>query len=415
MLRRRFSWGALLALVAAALLWWLLRSGPEAGPQAAGPALAASASASSPFNGEIAGSPLGPASAPPVLASEVKAQSTAVSDAGAAGAGTLALNSAPTHWDLCGVGKVPIPAEPPLSAASAAERAAFEKAWGTGGIPPELPRHWGEDAVASLLARTIASLPQRGPRAQALANYLAEPSATRALLQQAERGGEAVVARWAVAACARGDVEPCAARAAHAWVRADPQNAAAWAELLQGDPVAEREALAGLTASKQYNLYDQWITVELLAAMPRDTPEYLQKGLVFKVSLDTAVTHSNGFGVMRRCFPKPPTGQLPPWCGPLVELMATQGDSHMARSLGVRLGARLGWPESRVKVLQAEIDRFNSGRMNALVGGTSQPFSCGEVRPLVKVFAAVEELGEYRAWMQHPAVVEAMAASAARR
>ncbi len=358
-----------------------------------------------------------PAAAGPPVALAGKVQSPSPSPIGARLFDNAALLAAaqPTHWDLCGVGQIPIPPAPPLSAASAAELAALTKQWGPLNLVPELPRHWEEDRVASVLAQIMASLAQRGPRAQALAKYFAGAQGTTALLEQAERGGEAVVARWAVAACGRPEGESCAARAARQWVRADPQNAVAWAELLQADPTAESQALAGLAASTQYNFYDEWIAAELLAAVPAGTPEYLLRGLAIKVSLDLDPVFPPGLGVMRRCRPEPPGKPVPLWCAPLVELMLSQGDSHAARFFGMRMAMRLGWPAERLKAIETELDRFSSSKISGLFGVSPQRFACDEIRPLTKVFADMTRMGAYKAWLQHPEVVQAMAASAPSR
>jgi hypothetical protein len=282
MLRRRLFYGALLALLAAVLVWWWMRSGPVAGQQAAVAGPAASAAVATPSAEDTARRAQEPASASAVLAAKVKSLSVSGANSDVPTSGADSTSGAPTHWDLCGVGRVPIPKAAPsgrLSAASAALQASIEKYAAQHGIPAELPPHLGDEAVSQLLERTIQVLAQRGPRGLALASYLARPESPDELVQKAERGTDAVVARWAVASCKRVQGAHCESRAARAWVRLDPNNAAAWAALLEVEPQAESEVMVGFAASKHFNLYERWITAEFLSAVPADAPEYLHKGL----------------------------------------------------------------------------------------------------------------------------------------
>jgi hypothetical protein len=257
-----------------------------------------------------------------------------------------------------------------------------------------------------------AVLPQRGPRGRALALMLRSPNAAEALVGEAERGTEPVVGRWAVASCARNGAPPCAARAARAWALMDRSNAAAWMALWAAEPQAEPEVVAALSSAARFDLYSSRIAAELVAAVPADEPEYLRLEMVVRgIGIDAALPDSTGQFSRRRCISVSTDAALPPWCNPVANLMVNHGDSHYARGLGARMGERLGWPAERLKALHDE-HRLHIFGQEAAFRDTEKFYSCDHIKPVFQVMRAVLEVGEYQAWMQHPAVVASMGASA---
>jgi hypothetical protein len=356
----------------------------------------------------------------PALASNEPAPKA--SEASPAGLGGVRLFSGrpvaaePTHWDLCGVGLVPIPKavpEAPLSAASAAERAMGEKMAAILGGPPQLPAHWGEQAVNRVFEGVRAVLPQRGPRGRALAIMLSAPNAAEALVGEAERGTDPVVGRWASATCARYDAPPCAARASRAWARMDRSNAAAWMALWAAEPQAEPEVVTALSNATRFDMYGSRIAAELVAAVPAEEPEYLRMEMVIRgIGMDAALPDSTGEFVRRRCVSASAGAALPPWCNTVANVMVNHGDSQYARGLGARMGERMGWPAERLKALREDHQRHFDGQVAAF-RETEKFYSCDHIKPVFQVMRAVLEVGEYQAWMQHPAVMAAMGAMAA--
>jgi hypothetical protein len=324
----------------------------------------------------------------------------------------------PAHWDLCGVGLVPNPKAVPeasLSAASAAERAVWEKVAAVMGGPPQLPAHWGEEAVDLVLGRVLAVLPQRGPRGRALALVLRAPNAAEALVIEAERGTDPVVGRWATASCARQGALTCAARAARAWVLMDRSNAAAWMALLAAEPQAEPEVVAALASTTRYDRYSSVIAAELVAAVPADEPDYLRMAMANRgLGIDAAMPDQRWELSMGRCLEASNGAASPPWCNTVANLMVNHGDQSHARGLGALIGERLGWPEERLKALREKF-RFHSYGQDAAFRNAQKFYSCDHIKPFLQVMHAVLEVGEFQAWMQHPAVIASMGASAPSR
>ncbi len=358
-----------------------------------------------------------PAAAEPPVALAGKVQSPSASPIGVQlfDKATLLAAAQPTHWDLCGVGRVPAPQQPPsppLSAASQAERAMLAKVVAVMGGPPVLPAHWGEEAVDRVFGRVLNLLPQRGPRERALALMLRSNNPALDLLQEAEAGTEAVVARWAVASCERVGAPPCRAQAARAWVKSDRSNAAAWLALLIAEPQSEQQVQQALASTTRFDLYEQWITAELVAAVPADEPEYLRMALAIRgTGIDAALPIHLVQPLLARCGAPAATAALPAWCPAVAELMVTHGDSPFARAQGTRMAERLGWPAARVKALRNEVHRFQMAQEDVF-RDTEQFYTCDQIRPTLKAMLAVPELGSYRAWLQHPMVAERMRAAA---
>jgi hypothetical protein len=192
---KRSRW-ALLAAAAAVLAlggWWFADA-PESRAQAVAPLPVAAAS---------------PAVQPPARVS-APTQPVAPRVASAA--------SAPvTHWDLCGVGRVPIPA---AQAASAA-----------GGLP-ELPEHLGTYAQEQARERALEALRRGSERERAVALLWADRQAgAPALGAMAAGTTDPMVLRLAMQVCGgrlHAGTQACTSLAPDALARAEPDNLVGW-------------------------------------------------------------------------------------------------------------------------------------------------------------------------------------------
>jgi hypothetical protein len=312
----------------------------------------------------------------------------------------LPVAAQPANWDLCGVGLVPNPKAVPeaqLSAASAAERATYEKVAAAMGIPLQLPAHWGEEAVDRVMGRVL---------------MVRAPNAAEALVSEAERGTDPVVGRWASASCARRGAPTCAARAARAWVLMDRSNAAAWMALLAAEPQAEPEVVAALTSTTRYDRYSSVMAAELVAAVPADEPDYLRMAMVNRgLGIEAELPDQHWELSMGRCLKASTGAALPTWCNTVANLMVNHGDQNYARGVGAQIGERLVWPKERLNALREE-SRLHDYGHEAAFRNAQKLYSCDRIKPVLQVMRAVLEVGEYRAWMQHPAVMMSMGASA---
>ncbi|HZF78146.1 MAG TPA: hypothetical protein VEZ89_00005, partial [Rubrivivax sp.] len=119
------------------------------------------------------------------------------------------MDAATTVWDLCGIGKLPVPRGTSASAA-----ANFN-----------LPPHLGAIPSAELYERTLAILQKGTPRQRAAALVLnldpalAEGAAAQ-LAELALSSRDPVVLHWAWARCHW--KRPCGSGLARAWTRIEP-------------------------------------------------------------------------------------------------------------------------------------------------------------------------------------------------
>jgi hypothetical protein len=301
----------------------------------------------------------------------------------AAAPGTQA--AAPTTWDLCGVGHMP---KPRAAAASAQET------W------LALPEPLGEQAIQVAAERTLAKLPNAGPRGQLLALLMQGADAAE-LAALARSSRDPVAMRWAVAKCSTSAQTACGGLSARDWVRLEPDNAAAWLTLWAAEPAADDEVMAGLRASTRHQTHQRSLSATLLEAVPADVPPYLQALLVAAViGTEAAMQDSTGSQLLKRCkSPLLPGTAQQAQCEFVADLLTSCGDGWNDHLVGTALGKRLQWPKERIQALEAEHQAF----VNAAMPWDADPqrWSCVQVEPMLAMQRDIPRLGEYAAWQRH--------------
>ncbi|UXH80724.1 hypothetical protein [Roseateles amylovorans] len=150
----------------------------------------------------------------------------------------------PTHWELCGLGQMPVP---PGAGASAAE------------LPPSL----GEDALRQARQQVAARLMQGTARARVVSLLMSRPADeagegaaqvwAASVMRAALHSGEAQAMHWAAAACPfAADGPSCRLTLLRARVRVEPENALHWMAWAQEEPEQSAAAWAGLQRASRW-------------------------------------------------------------------------------------------------------------------------------------------------------------------
>ena len=87
-------------------------------------------------------------------------------------------------------------------------------------------------------------------------------------------------------------------------------------------------------------------------------------------------------------------------CSAVAELFVAGSDTLIERSIGVRLGEKLGWPTERVELLRGEMTAYTESATAAMVA--SPPGACAGTARLLEGVARNVRLGEagaLRAWV----------------
>jgi hypothetical protein len=303
-------------------------------------------------------------------------------------------------WDLCGIGRLPIP------------QAALAVA--QGGLA-ELPKHLGETAheqgrdalwralaagdararAAALLWRATARGVTVGLPAPAQPIVSEATEAFKAaLLQLAEEQSDALIASWAVKAC--GGDRACRQRAADVWLRVDPVNAAALLPALALYPERKQQLAAAIAGSMQFNSYYGALAGKVLVAMPNEVPPYVQQGLLVEVlGLDSTFGISELSSLLALCNPAPAVGSAEQSrCAAIASLLVARSDTLLTHNVGSRMGELAGWPKE-----QEEARRAHATGGLSMFTFFEQPMSCAAIessRAWVRDMASKGEMATLR-------------------
>ncbi len=277
--------------------------------------------------------------------------------------------SAPV-WDLCGVGRLPVPAGTRLSAGS--------------GDLVDLPAHLGAEPAVMAMLRTLAVLDTGEARARAAAVLLRGTDASGAerapaLAALSAASIDPLVAMWAAERCQR--AQGCDDAALAVWRSREPDNAAAWLLWLQRHPQRRAEALQGLAGATRFSVHADALLAAFMAAQPADTPAYLEPALwSYAIGVEAARTVPQYQLASALCKPPlAPGSEVHAVCQRLAEVMTEQADTDLARHIGARIGERVGWPADRVA--QA-LERARAGQTQPAWLDAAQPLSCASVNTL---------------------------------
>ena len=199
----------------------------------------------------------------------------------------------------------------------------------------------------------------------------------------------------------------CRLLSAEQWARLDPDNAAPWMFVLtqaaqRRDMAAQGEALHRLATSVRSDPYLFAMTGQVLAHSQGD-----------EASMSAAATLALEASGVELAWPIPGYQSLVPLCkgaalrdanrrqtcDAVAELFVARSSHLLERTIGVRLGSQLGWPDERVDRLRGEFAAYGA----SLAGdGSALNNTCAATRrglELLERNARLGEAGALRAWV----------------
>jgi len=296
----------------------------------------------------------------------------------------------PSVWDLCGIGRLPVPA--------AARASAAEDNYGS------LPPHLGSDAVAQARERVLAALRGGGARWRAAASLLEPRSGpdarvAQALADAARASDDTVVAMWALQRCDLGG--GCAARAAQRWADKEPDNAAAWLAVVGQQRQRGEAAFAHVLAARRFDLHYTALTQSVLEAMPADVLPYLQQMLwIESIGIEAAAGLPPLRPVLDWCRePLLPGSHRRAACAALANMLIDHSDTMIGVGIGLRLAERSGMPKAEAEARRQTLRKLMAQQGQPFAG--PEPQSCAAVarsKDWLLLWSRLGEVGALRAW-----------------
>jgi hypothetical protein len=221
--------------------------------------------------------------------------------------------------------------------------------------PQELPAHLLAQPLEQARQRLLQALAAGDSRMRGAALFMQGADAAASLRQLALNGTDPVLVRWALARCPSQEATCRQALTAHAQAL-EPGNAAAWQEDLthRGRPSAE--VLAHMAAADRHVLHFGHLPALVASAPPADLLPYLRQALVLEaIGLEAAIALPAFQPLVKHCKPGLEAGSgLQQQCEHIARLMVEQGDTLLARGIGLRIAERAGWSAARLSAARAE-------------------------------------------------------------
>lgn len=391
MTRRKARWFALLALLllclAAAVDFWRKRLGPD--ERAALPGLVSAEQ-----------EPLGAAAVLPTAASP----QASLAASAAVPAPAASAMAPPAVWDLCGIGRLPVPPAPAASAASAPSDP-FDN----------LPSHLGARAFERGLQALLHRLDQGSPRWRAAAIMLrgtgpaGEPfhPAMRWLSSQSS---DPVVAMWALQRC--GGHKACAPADLQRWLALDPDNQLAWMAALHRYPEQRQVMAERLNQATRFDQHENALVAAVWEALPPDFPPHLQLHLWVHITGIEAALSVDGLQAIAKSCPQGlmlGTEQAR-WCAKVAKTMVDTSTSFLGLGVGLRLAERSYMASKEAAQRRAEMQELMLLPIKEFDVGS--PMSCAANERMRAWIQKRATLGERQA---HRALAAAQVASQAHR
>lgn len=184
------------------------------------------------------------------------------------------------------------------------------------------------------------------------------------------------------------------------WAHADADNAVPWLQLAakarrDGDAAAEAAAFARAAQAHQYESYNWSLLSFAQVAMPGDvtaTERWILSSQVVGVEAAMAMPYQSLF---RYCSADALTNAaVHGQCSSLAELMVKKSATLLESSIGISLGARVGWPQERVNKMKQEVKASLEVLNQEITSDPKQPYSCDSVAKGNAYMSQWDELGE---------------------
>jgi hypothetical protein len=235
--------------------------------------------------------------------------------------------------EICGVGKVRLPADDA----------------------------GGEQYAGALTqraeARSIAALQEsRDPHARAVGLMLAGPEQSEPLAQLALQSGDPALYDLALSDCARGDAAAaCRQISPQTWAQLDGDNAEAWLEVAwqqrrAGDVAGERDAMQRAAAAHRFEDYAFSLLGYAESNLPADLSALERYYLEIQViGIETASGASSHAEASKYCAKNAVSDALVrEQCRAVADLLDVRGSTLLDLAIARSIGARVGWGKERV-------------------------------------------------------------------
>jgi hypothetical protein len=287
--------------------------------------------------------------------------------------------AARSHWDLCGIGRLPVP---PGAAADAP------------------PPHVMLEAAASLEPRWEAALATAGPRARAAARRMGlvelpagEAAVTPAM---AEASADPVISAWATQDC-RNDVA-CLEATARRWQQLEPDNLAPRLAVLRSAPKPDLAALQALATATRFQAHFGQLGPSLLAVWPAGEARFLQTELlVAATGVEAAVGLPSLIPLTRACREGAANAGIRDACQRIARTMLQHSDTLFGVNVGLGLGRVSGLPPKELQGVQALQGQAHQATEALTEHLADQPWSCSSNTLWVEWAGEVQQHGEWRA------------------
>ena len=315
-----------------------------------------------------------------------------------------AQSDAPLVWDLCGVGRMPVPAAAAIHAIEG--RVGFE----------HLPAPLGEHALADASAQLRSRLERGSARQRAVAVLLQFGSIQTAadvaamvsqLVVLARDETDPAVIAWTLSMCDAYDPSACGAALARRWIAAEPGNAAAWIALSKREGSSGDEVDGGLAHATHHKLYFGAVAATLRDAWPPDQAQYLLALTLSQgLNLDSLMAIHHTQTSLAHCRSLGGTGELHHRaCDALAHAMVKRGDTLHDHTVGAAIGKRAGWSERRLADVRAEQLALYAQAGRSDLGSDPHPLSCAgldRLRSWVDRFSQSGQLAGLRGLLDAP-------------
>jgi hypothetical protein len=287
--------------------------------------------------------------------------------------------AARSHWDLCGIGRLPVP---PGASADAP------------------PPHVMLEAAASLEPRWEAALATAGPRARAAARRMGlvelpagEAAVTPAM---AEASADPVISAWAMQGC--GNDVACLQATARRWQQLEPDNLAPRLSVLRWTPRPDLATLQALATATRLQVHFGQLGPSLLAAWPAGEARFLQTEL-----LVAAMVHEAASGLpslmplTRACREGAANADIRDACQRIARTMFQHSDTLFGVNVGLGLGRVSGLPPEELRGVQSLKGQAHHATEALTKHLADQPWSCTSNTTLVAWAGEVQQHGEWLA------------------
>jgi hypothetical protein len=199
--------------------------------------------------------------------------------------------------------------------------------------------------------------------------------------------------------------EACPQLSIEQWTRADADNAVPWLELAakarrENDSAAEAAAFSHASQAHQYETYS-WSMFEFAEApIPSDVTAADRWYLTVELIGVEAAMPMPYQPLFQYCSRDALNDAKRRQCSELAELMVAKATTLLDFSMGISLGARVGWPAERIGNLKQQVNASMQAIMQMTPSDPDQQWSCDAVargNAYMSEWVQLGELGVARA------------------